>query len=113
MSGSTKTSAVSEPNVNSRPTEDESEASGQVSTKEEIAFDVEVLARPKQRERIPRSQRRAILANIAIVSAIADVFEYSNGKKWLITTMVALAGTISSVKSSILYPKYLKRLSPG
>jgi hypothetical protein len=53
MSGSTKTSAFPEANVNMRPTEDEPEASGQVSIKEEIAFDVEVLARPKQRERIP------------------------------------------------------------
>jgi hypothetical protein len=53
--------------TNSSPTEDELEASGQVSTKEKIAFDVEVLARPKQQEHIPRSQRRGILANIAIV----------------------------------------------
>jgi hypothetical protein len=53
MSGSTKTSTVPETNINSRPAEDEPEASGQVSIKEEIAFDVEVLARPKQREHIP------------------------------------------------------------
>jgi hypothetical protein len=108
MSGSTKTSVVPETIVNSRPTEDEPEASGQVSTKEKIAFDVEGLARPKQRERISRTQRRGILANIAIVSEIADAFEYSDGKKLLLTAIFTMAGTISSAGSSIFYRKYLK-----
>jgi hypothetical protein len=51
------------------------------------------------------------LASIAIVSEITNAFEYSNGKKWLFTAIVALAGTISSAGSSILYRKYLKLLS--
>ena len=103
MSEPENISAVPEANRNSRPTEDELEASGQVSTKEEIASDVKVLAQPKQGESIPRSQRRGVLASIAIVFEITDAFEYSNGKKWLFTAIVALAGTTSSAGSSILY----------
>jgi hypothetical protein len=107
MSEPKEISAVPEANHNSRPIEAEPEASGQVSTKKEMASDVEVLAQPKQRETVPRSQRRGFLASITIVSETTNAFEYSNGKKWLFTVIVALAGTTSSTGSSILYRKYL------
>lgn len=110
MSGPENISAVPEANRTPMPTTDELEPSGRVFTKEEIASDLEVLPESKQRESIPRSQRRGLLASVAIVPEITDAFEYSNGKKWLFTAIVALAGTTSSAGSSILYRKYPKLL---
>jgi hypothetical protein len=93
--------AVPETDLNPRPTEQ------QAVTKKEISSDVEVPVPPKQQETVPRSQRRGILASIAIAPEITNAFEYSNGKKWLFTVIVALAGTTSSTGSSILYREYL------
>jgi hypothetical protein len=108
MSESEKLSAIPEAHRNARPAEYGMEAPQHASTKEETASDVEMFAQPKQRETIPQSQRRGMLAGISIVPEIANAFEYSNGKKWLFTAIVALAGTTSSTGSSILYRKYPK-----
>ncbi len=108
MSNLEMTPTVLDANGNSRLTGNNLEVSGQVSTKEEAASNVEALAQLKQQESVPRSQRRGILGSIAIVPEINNPFEYSNGKKWLFTAIVALAGTTSSTGSSILYRKYLK-----
>jgi hypothetical protein len=100
--------SVPDANDNSGAAENELEAAGLVSAKAEAASDVEALPQPKQRERVPRSQRRGILGNMAIIPEITNPYEYSNGMKWLFTALVALAGTTSSTGSSILYRKYMK-----
>jgi hypothetical protein len=80
---------------------------GPAASSSEAASDVEALPQPKQLERVPRSQRRGILASLAIVPEVTNPYGYSNGMKWLFTTIVALAGTTSSTGSSILYRKYM------
>ncbi|KAK3319474.1 major facilitator superfamily domain-containing protein [Cercophora scortea] len=68
------------------------------------ASDTEVdTSRPKF-ERIPLSQRRGLFAFLEIIPEVTDPYQYSTGKKWLMTAIVALAGTTSSTGSSIFYP---------
>lgn len=107
MSEPEKSSAFPQTHQSSQPTEIELDESEQASTEVLIGAN-ELLAQPKQSKSLPRSQRRGLLASMAIVSEIENAFLYSNGKKWLFTAIVALAGTTSSTGSSILYRKCSK-----
>ena len=105
--------SVADHNDSSGAAEYKPDAAGLVPAKTEAASDVEspdveALPQPTQRQRVPRSQRRGILANLALAPEITNPYEYSNGLKWLFTAIVSLAGTTSSTGSSILYRKYKK-----
>jgi hypothetical protein len=54
-------------------------------------------------EHVPRSERRGLLAWFLLVPEAKNAYLYSNGTKWLMTGIVALAATTSSVGSSIFY----------
>ncbi|KFA50000.1 hypothetical protein S40293_05966 [Stachybotrys chartarum IBT 40293] len=78
---------------------------GQASSSSPAASsDVEALPQSKPLEAVPRSQRRGILASLAVIPEVTDPYAYSNGSKWLFTSIVALAGMTSSTGSSIFYP---------
>ena len=55
--------------------------------------------------RVPRSQRRGLLAQLQLIPELTNPYHHSNPTKWLITTIVALAATTSSSGSSIFYRK--------
>ena len=101
---------ISVPGVNDRSGAAETTLpdTGPAASSSDAASDVEALSQPKQVERVPRSQRRGILASLSIVPEVTDPYKYSNGLKWLFTSIVALAGTTSSTGSSITYRKYMK-----
>jgi hypothetical protein len=81
---------------------------GQASSSSPAASsDVEALPQSKPLEAVPRSQRRGILASLAVIPEVTDPYAYSNGSKWLFTSIVALAGMTSSTGSSIFYRTYI------
>ncbi|KAH8671695.1 major facilitator superfamily domain-containing protein [Xylariales sp. PMI_506] len=55
-------------------------------------------------EQIPRSQRRGLFGRFTIIPEVVDPRAYSNGTKWLMTVIAAIAGATSSTGSSIFYP---------
>jgi hypothetical protein len=55
----------------------------------------------------PRSGKQSVAPS---APEIPNAFEYSNGKKWLFTVIVALAGTTSSTGPSTLYREYQSSL---
>lgn len=71
------------------------------------AADLEIAQQGKL-ERVPRSQRRGLLASCLIVPEVTNPYQYGNATKWLMTGIVALAATTSSAGSSIFYRKLLK-----
>lgn len=80
---------------------------GSANSSSEGASDIESLPQHRQLERVPRSQRRGILSSVALVPEVTNPYEYSNGMKWLFTTIVVLAGMTSSTGSSIFYRKHM------
>ncbi|KAL8394482.1 hypothetical protein RB595_002432 [Gaeumannomyces hyphopodioides] len=54
---------------------------------------------------VPMGQRRGLLARLAVlVPEVERPYEYSQKRKWTITTVVALAGSASPLGSAIFYP---------
>lgn len=64
-------------------------------------------AAPPAQILVDRSQRRGFLPQLTLVPELQDPRTYSNSTKWLLTSLVAVAGAMSSTGSSIFY-----RLSP-
>lgn len=54
--------------------------------------------------KVPRGQRRGLLANLAVIAEIEDPKGYPRKTKWLITFVVAVAGAAAPMGSSILLP---------
>jgi multidrug resistance protein len=54
--------------------------------------------------KIPRHERRGILANLCIVAEVDDPYAYSRKKKWTITFIIALAGAAAPMGSSLVLP---------
>ncbi|KAI1456591.1 MFS general substrate transporter [Annulohypoxylon moriforme] len=53
---------------------------------------------------VPRSQRRGLCGRFTLIAEVTDPHDYSNGTKWAMTIIVALAAATSSTGSSIFYP---------
>ncbi|KAL7810867.1 MFS general substrate transporter [Trichoderma gracile] len=53
---------------------------------------------------VPRSQRRGVLARLALVPEVERPYEYKNSTKWGITLTIALATAAAPLGSSIFYP---------
>ncbi|OTA03738.1 dityrosine transporter, required for spore wall synthesis [Trichoderma parareesei] len=53
---------------------------------------------------VPRSQRRGVLARLALVPEAERPYEYKNSTKWGITLTIALATAAAPLGSSIFYP---------
>lgn len=53
---------------------------------------------------VPRSQRRGLLARVAIVPEIKDSKTFSRRVKWGLTFIVAAAGTAGPMGSAIILP---------
>jgi hypothetical protein len=69
----------------------------------------EVLARtitPKRPiVRVPRSQRRGLLARFAVIAEVTHPYDYKNRTKWFITFIVAVAAAAAPVGSAIILRK--------
>jgi hypothetical protein len=52
---------------------------------------------------VPRSQRRGVLARLALVPEVERPYEYKNSTKWGITLTIALATAAAPLGSSIFY----------
>jgi len=52
---------------------------------------------------VPRSKRRGLLARFACIPEVEKPYEYSTGRKWLITALVALAAVAAPMGSSIFF----------
>ncbi|GAB7358917.1 hypothetical protein MBLNU230_g4137t1 [Neophaeotheca triangularis] len=54
--------------------------------------------------KVPRSERRGILARLSLVAEVTEPFDYSRRLKWIITAIVAFAGAAAPMGSSIVLP---------
>lgn len=54
--------------------------------------------------RVPRSQRRGLLARLCLMDEVTNAKDYSRKKKWTVTTIVAIAGAAAPMGSSIVLP---------
>lgn len=53
---------------------------------------------------VPRSQRRGLLAKLAVIPEVQRPYDYSNRTKWTITLIVAVAAAAAPMGSAIFYP---------
>lgn len=52
---------------------------------------------------VPRSQRRGLLAKLAVIPEVQRPYDYSNRTKWTITLIVAVAAAAAPMGSAIFY----------
>lgn len=62
----------------------------------------------RQPIKVPRSERRGLLARCAIVAEVENPYDYVRKTKWMITFVVALAGAAAPMGSSIILRKLLR-----
>ncbi len=55
-------------------------------------------------EKVPRSQRRGLLARFTVIAEVTNPYDYSRKTKWLLTLVVATAGAAAPMASSIVLP---------
>ncbi|SMR43714.1 unnamed protein product [Zymoseptoria tritici ST99CH_3D1] len=53
---------------------------------------------------VPRSSRRGLFARFCLINEITNAFDYSRRMKWIITFIVAVAGSAAPMGSSIVLP---------
>ncbi|CAD0090955.1 unnamed protein product [Aureobasidium mustum] len=53
---------------------------------------------------VPKSQRRGLLARVAVVAEVEDPKHYARRTKWLLTFVVAVAGAAAPMGSGIILP---------
>ena len=58
---------------------------------------------PHTQEFIPRSDRRGLLGRFTIIPEATDAYKYPSSTKWIMTSLVAMAGVTSSTGSSIFF----------
>ncbi|KAK4503754.1 hypothetical protein PRZ48_004669 [Zasmidium cellare] len=54
--------------------------------------------------KVPRSERRGLLARFCIIDEVTNAWDYPRKMKWTITAIVALAGATAPMGSSIILP---------
>lgn len=54
--------------------------------------------------KVPRAERRGLLARFCFIDEVTNAWDYSNKMKWLITAIVAVAGAAAPMGSSIILP---------
>lgn len=54
--------------------------------------------------KVPRSQRRGLLARFCIIDEVTNAWDYPRRMKWIVTTIVAIAGAAAPMGSSIVLP---------
>jgi hypothetical protein len=89
----------------SAPRKPEKEHRIEAESKEAPPFEAPAIVRPVPRK-IPRSERRGLLGQLTFIPEVEDPKTCSNGTKWLMTTIVALAAATSSTGTSISYRKH-------
>ena len=52
---------------------------------------------------VPRSKRRGLFAQVAIMPEVERPYDYKNSTKWTITAIIGLAGAAAPFGSSIFY----------
>lgn len=52
---------------------------------------------------VPRSKRRGLFAQVAIMPEVENPYDYKNSTKWTITAIIGLAGAAAPFGSSIFY----------
>lgn len=60
--------------------------------------------------KVPRGERRGLLARLAVVAEVRDPYDYSRKTKWLVTFVVAIAGAAAPMGSSIILRKFHRPL---
>ncbi|KAK0728472.1 major facilitator superfamily domain-containing protein [Lasiosphaeria miniovina] len=53
---------------------------------------------------VPRAKRRGLFGRFAIIPEIESPYDYTNGTKWAITAVIALAAAAAPMGSGIFYP---------
>lgn len=74
------------------------------SPKEPTQRAISVRSEAREAIKVPRGQRRGLLANLAIIAEVTDPKDYPRKTKWMITFVVAIAGAAAPMGSSILLP---------
>ncbi|KAF2719659.1 MFS general substrate transporter [Polychaeton citri CBS 116435] len=54
--------------------------------------------------RVPRNQRRGLLARLTLVPEVTNPYDYNRGIKWFLCFVVAVAGAVAPMGSSIILP---------
>lgn len=52
---------------------------------------------------VPRSKRRGLFAQVAIMPEVENPYDYKNSTKWTITAIIGMAGAAAPFGSSIFY----------
>lgn len=55
-------------------------------------------------EKVPRNERRGLLARFTIIAEVTNPFDYPRKTKWLLTLVIATAGAAAPMASSIVLP---------
>ncbi|KAF2163723.1 hypothetical protein M409DRAFT_68314 [Zasmidium cellare ATCC 36951] len=68
--------------------------------------DVDSSVRSVRREavKVPRSERRGLFARFCIIDEVTNAWDYPRKMKWIVTTIVAIAGAAAPMGSSIILP---------
>lgn len=54
--------------------------------------------------KVPRNERRGLLARFCVFAEITNPYDYTRREKWLITLIVAVAGAAAPMGSSLVLP---------
>lgn len=54
--------------------------------------------------KVPRSERRGLFARFCIIDEVTNAWDYPRKMKWIVTTIVAIAGAAAPMGSSIILP---------
>ncbi|KAK3678949.1 hypothetical protein LTR78_001402 [Recurvomyces mirabilis] len=54
--------------------------------------------------KVPRSERRGMLARFCIFAEVTEPYDYTRPKKWMITFIIACAGAVAPMGSSLILP---------
>lgn len=55
---------------------------------------------------VPRSERRGLFGRFSLIPEVTNPYDYGNGTKWIMTSIVAFAAATSATGTSIFYRKY-------
>jgi len=58
----------------------------------------------RQAVKVPRSERRGLLARLSVIAEVSDPYDYTRKMKWTITFIVAVAGAAAPMGSSLILP---------
>ncbi|EMC92113.1 hypothetical protein BAUCODRAFT_276579 [Baudoinia panamericana UAMH 10762] len=91
---------------NSQQTDDDDEAHDHQVPTHRTRSRAQSSTRSVKREavKVPVSERRGLFARLCIFAEVIEPYDYSRGKKWFITFIIACAGAAAPMGSSLILP---------